>query len=103
MRAHPTPAEAALWPELRALKVHGVKWRRQAIILGFIVDFFCPRLKLVIEVDGSAHDGREAYDLERTEALERRAGVKVLRFLNDEVLADPAAVALLASGLKKCL
>ena len=96
MRKRPTPAEAALWAVLYEGRKHGGrKWRQQVIVLGWIVDFYCPSLKLVVAVDGGVHDSPEAYayDAMRTAAIESRCGFRVWRFSNEEVLRDPAAIA----------
>lgn len=53
-RRNPTPAEAALWQAIRR-KTLGVRVRRQSVIVGFIVDFYIPAAKLIVEVDGSYH------------------------------------------------
>jgi len=55
LRRNMTPAEKLLWQEVRAKKL-GVRFRRQQIIAGFIVDFYCHRAALVVEVDGDIHD-----------------------------------------------
>jgi Protein of unknown function (DUF559) len=68
MRRNPTPSEHALWQALRGSKL-GVKFRRQHVLAPFIVDFYAASLRLVIEVDGSAHEGREARDASRTAKL----------------------------------
>ncbi len=88
MREKPTPAEAALWERLRGVRL-GVKFRQQAIIRGFIADFWCPKLKLVVEVDGDYHLSPEqaAKDAHRDAAM-RQLGITVLRFRNAEVLGD---------------
>jgi very-short-patch-repair endonuclease len=57
----------------------------------YVLDFCCPERKLVVEVDGRVHDGQIAYDLARTEWLER-FGYRVLRFRNEEVLSDLGTV-----------
>ena len=56
MRKEPTNAEALLWVRLRKRQLDGLKFRRQHIVQYFIVDFYCPRVKLVIEIDGPVHD-----------------------------------------------
>jgi len=78
-----TRAEQRLWFECLQKFPHRVL--RQRPILGFVVDFYCPTLKLVIEVDDESHFTPEgqAYDLERTQKLEG-LGLKVLRFSNLE-------------------
>jgi very-short-patch-repair endonuclease len=90
MRKNPTPAESKLW---NLLKSHppfgrsGFRVWRQRPIHHFIVDFYIPQLKLVIEVDGDSHffpDG-QAYDQERSRILEGY-DLTVIRFANHEVL-----------------
>ncbi len=86
-----TEEEQLLWAELRTNRLHGLHFRRQQIIDGFIVDFYCHRAGLVIEVDGSAHIDRTGYDAERDRILAAR-GLHVLRLTNEEVRSDRAAV-----------
>jgi very-short-patch-repair endonuclease len=85
-----TPAEKILWEELRANKL-GVRFRRQQVIQGFIVDFYCHRAGLVIEVDGDVHDLQQEED-ERREKVLSELGLRVVRFGNDEVMRDLSAV-----------
>jgi very-short-patch-repair endonuclease len=88
LRRASTEAETLLWEQLRR-KSFDVKFRRQRPIGPYIVDFYCPQYGLVLELDGSHHnelDGAE-YDEERTTYL-AALGLKVLRFKNEEVLAD---------------
>jgi very-short-patch-repair endonuclease len=70
---------------LRANRLGGWHFRRQQIIDGFIVDFYCHRAGLVIEVDGPIHQQQKIEDAERTRALSQR-GLKVIRFTNPEVM-----------------
>ena len=79
-------AEAILWSKLRRRQMMGYKFRRQFSIEHYVVDFFCPELKLVIEVDGDSHFIGDApeYDAERQENIEN-FGIVFLRFLNEEV------------------
>lgn len=88
MRNSPTEAEAALWEMLRCKRMDGFKFRRQEIILGYIVDFYCPKLRLIIEVDGSSHEGKEEYDAYRQKVLEDK-GLRFLRFQNYQVFGRP--------------
>jgi Uncharacterized protein conserved in bacteria len=92
-RHSPTKAEALLWEELRDRRLNGYKFRRQHPIAGFIVDFYCPEVKLAIEVDGSVHrePGQADYDRERSRIL-AETGVEVLRFWNEEVINGRPAV-----------
>ncbi len=87
MRKYPTQAEALLWACLRAKRLEGYKFRRQHIIGTYIVDFYCPKCKLILEVDGSIHQARQIYDQSRECNLIAR-GYKILRFTNEEVLND---------------
>ncbi len=79
-----TPAEAALWRELRAKRFGGFKFRRQQPVGPYIADFFCAAAGLVVELDGDSHVGREGHDSRRTAYLEA-AGLRVVRFWNPEV------------------
>ena len=83
LRQDMTPAEKVLWDELRANKL-GVHFRRQQVIAGFIVDFYCHIAALVIEVDGDIHDLQQEEDARREKALSE-LGLRVVRFRNDEV------------------
>lgn len=89
LRKNQTEAEKALWYRLRNKQIDGVKFLRQQVIGCFIVDFYDPSRRLIIEVDGSHHMWPEVYlsDMERTAILEA-AGYSVIRFTNDEVLDD---------------
>ena len=84
LRRSMTPQEQKLW--YRFLRKYPVKIYKQRIVESFIVDFYCSKALLVIEVDGSQHytEQGEAYDLERSAVLERY-GLLVLRFSNLEV------------------
>jgi very-short-patch-repair endonuclease len=84
LRRDMTPAEKILWQELRANKL-GVHFRRQQVIAGFIVDFYCHKAGLVIEVDGDIHDLQQEEDILRGNTL-RELGLRITRFRNEEVL-----------------
>jgi very-short-patch-repair endonuclease len=73
-----------LWGELRGRRLGGWKWRRQAPIGPFIVDFYCPPARLVVELDGSQHLDQVEYDQRRTRYLER-GGLQVIRFTSDNI------------------
>ena len=101
LRSAMTPAEKILWRELRANKL-GVHFRRHAcpggrcqgqVVEGFIVDFYCHKAGLVIELDGSIHEEetqRES-DAERDKAL-NELGLQIVRFRNEEVLMNLSRV-----------
>jgi leucyl-tRNA synthetase len=86
MRSNPTPAESAIWQALRADSINH-KIRRQHIIGRFIVDLVCLSKMLVIEIDGDIHDYQLQEDADRTQLLNNK-GFKVIRFKNEEVLAN---------------
>src|SRR3989442_4968754 len=85
LRQRSTEAEKLLRSRLRARQVEGVKFKRQAPLAGFIVDFVALERKLIIEVDGGQHAERTELDSERTAALEK-CGYHVVRFWNHDVL-----------------
>ena len=93
LRRSSTDAEALLWRFLRARQVAGAKFRRQHQFGLYILDFYCEKARLAIEVDGGQHfePARQEYDAERTRYLEAD-GVRVLRFTNSEVLTETEAV-----------
>lgn len=88
-RKEPTGAEKIAWDHLRNRQILGLKFRRQQVIEGFVVDFFCAENRLVIEIDGSVHVGEEQmlYDRARTEVLQT-LGIRVVRIRNDEVTRE---------------
>ncbi len=83
-----TRAETLLWRYIKAARLDGLQFRRQAPMGAYIVDFACHAAKIVIEVDGSTHDfeSRLRQDRIRDRWLESR-GFQVLRFTDDEVLS----------------
>ena len=88
LRKNQTKTEEILWWYLRGQKL-GVKFKRQHSIGGYILDFYCPEKKLIIELDGEIHNTREAkeYDAMRDKYF-RELGYIVLRLLNKEVEND---------------
>lgn len=89
LRGNLTPAEATLWKSLQKRKLIGRKFRRQHSIDNYIVDFYCPSEKLIVELDGGVHldFAQQNYDRERDKYLEG-LGLKVLRFGNKIVIQD---------------
>lgn len=86
LRKRQTPSENILWQVLRNRQLAGFKFHRQYVIRGFILDFYCPVLKLGIEVDGYIHNLKynKQYDLER-EAILKQYNVTIIRFTNSMV------------------
>jgi very-short-patch-repair endonuclease len=89
MRQDMTRAELRLWKHLRKPGLEGPRFRRQTPIGPYIVDFFCPEQRLIIEVDGDQHgfDRVEARDQSR-DAWLRERGYRVLRFSNRDVMTN---------------
>ena len=87
LRRSLTPAEQALWRALQGRRLAGLKFRRQHAVGPFVLDFYCPSAKLVVEVDGPIHDTRAEQDAARTEHMQA-FGYRVLRFRNEEVLTN---------------
>lgn len=88
LRKNSTLSEVLLWEELKNRKMYGYKFLRQKPIGNYIVDFFCNKLKLVIEIDGDSHDeGNYGYDMKRQKWLESK-DLSVLRFDDLEVKKD---------------
>jgi len=84
-----TRSERTLWFSLRGRQVRGYKFRRQHGIGKYVVDFYCPELKLAIEVDGDSHLSDEAreYNARRQDWLEQ-FGIRFLRFTDDEICSN---------------
>ncbi|MCL4464757.1 MAG: DUF559 domain-containing protein [Chloroflexi bacterium] len=91
MRKVPTPAEELLWSLLRDRQLLGLKFRRQHAIEQFVVDFYCPEARLIVEVDGPVHQYTQQEDAIRQEFLQSR-GLRVLRFTNEQVRETPQVV-----------
>lgn len=93
LRTNLTDAEQMLWHHIRRKQIQGVQFYRQKPLLAFIVDFYCPSAKLVIELDGSQHfeEEHKAKDQARDAAL-AGLGLRVLRFDNRQVLLETDAV-----------
>lgn len=83
LRNAATPQEIILWSRIRRKQL-GYKFRRQYSIGKYIVDFYCPEKKLVIELDGWQHKENKQYDFVRTKYF-RDLGLAVLRFWNNEI------------------
>jgi very-short-patch-repair endonuclease len=95
LRKNLSKAEVILWTKLSRKQMHGYKFRRQYGVDQYVLDFYCPRLKLAIEIDGESHfiPGAEEYDKERQEYIEAY-GIKFLRFTNTDVCENLDGVCL---------
>jgi very-short-patch-repair endonuclease len=85
LRKTMTKAETTLWKKLRMKQIDGLHFRKQHPYGMYIIDFYCDKAGLAIEVDGKIHKTRLTYDKERTDYLES-TGLKVIRFTNDDIL-----------------
>ena len=83
LRNNMTLVEILLWNQLKQKQMMGYDFHRQKPIEEYIVDFFCPKLSLAIEIDGESHDGKLETDSRRQQEIEK-LGVHFLRFLDDE-------------------
>jgi very-short-patch-repair endonuclease len=93
LRANTTPHERILWRALKELPIKGTHFRRQAPIGPYVIDFFCPAKRLIVELDGGHHneDAVVERDSERQAWLEQQ-GYRVIRFWNSEVTSNLNAV-----------
>jgi very-short-patch-repair endonuclease len=102
LRREQTPQEEALWKALRGHSFHGYQFRRQHQLGRYIADFYCAKLKLVIELDGAHHQdlAQKSYDKDRDLDI-AKLGLKVLRFQNQ--VAVPDILAALATELPRAM
>lgn len=84
LRHNSTLSEVLLWQMLKNKQIYGLDFNRQKIIGNYIVDFYCSKLNLVIEIDGSSHDNKYAYDANRDEYLQG-LGLYVLHIKDRDV------------------
>ena len=87
LRRNMTEADRRLWQIIRMRKIGELKFRRQVPLGRYIADFVCHEARLIVEVDGGQHDHASPQEIERTAFLENE-GYRVLRFWNNEVLAN---------------
>lgn len=83
-RKQQTKTEQIIWRELRRKKLMGLKFKRQYVTLGYIIDFYCPKLKLAIEIDGGIHNSKKELDRLREKIIKAR-NIKFIRFSNQEI------------------
>ncbi len=93
LRKDMTDAEKYLWLQLRGKQLAGCQFYRQKVIGQYIVDFYCPKAGLVIELDGGQHyeEAGRSKDSQRDKAL-TQMGLKVLRFSDREVFENTSSV-----------
>lgn len=84
-RSNMTYPEKLLWEKLRANRLNGHHFRRQQVISGYIVDFYCHQAGLVVEVDGISHSNQVDYDHQRDQAL-AALSLKVIRIGSEDVI-----------------
>jgi len=93
LRANTTPHERLLWRALKELPIEGTHFRRQAPIGPYVVDFFCPAKRLIIELDGGHHNEDETAERDRKRQLWlEQEGYRVIRFWNSEITSNLTAV-----------
>lgn len=93
LRNNLTPAEATLWKALKGSQINGLKFRRQHSLGPYVMDFYCPSIRLCVELDGEVHNtyGACLHDSERTRFLNEN-GITVKRFENDVVYKNINAI-----------
>jgi len=93
LRKNITGAEKKFWLEvLKDKKLEKFKFTRQKPIGNFIVDFYCAKFKLAIEIDGKVHKFQKIRDKERDNLLREKFGLRILRYRNTEVLKNPGKI-----------
>jgi len=96
LRRRLTRAEREFWTICQEIRDEdGIYFWRQIVLCGWIADFWCPKLKLVVEIDGPSHLTEEAvtYDKRRAQVMAKELGAKTIRFTNLEVFTKRASVA----------
>ena len=91
LRKNQTSSEEKVWKLLRNRKSLGLKFRRQHVFEGFVVDFYCKEYRLALEIDGGVHLKRKDYDQVRDEMLGSE-GITLIRIRNKEIEKDPRIV-----------
>lgn len=91
LRKSQTKAEKIIWELLRKRKHMHFKFRRQHVVEGFVLDFYCHELKLGIEVDGGIHLRRKDYDNLRQEIVESK-GITIIRISNKEIAENKRSI-----------
>ncbi len=100
LRSNMTDAEQHLWQRIRNKQIGGMQFYRQKPLLSFIVDFYCPKAMLVIELDGGQHFEQDHQTKDRERDIQLAgAGLKVLRFDDRQVLLECDAVLAVIYGV----
>ena len=94
LRTNGTAAEGALWTMLKAKRIGGLQFRRQFGVGKYVLDFYCPKLRLAVELDGDYHHhaAQPEWDRQRDEWLWKEHGIYVLRFENKVVFENPQTI-----------
>src|SRR5215470_13854514 len=100
LRREMTVAETKLWRMLRSRQIEGYRFRRQVPLGRYIADFVCHEARLIVELDGGQHDSLSQQEADRSRFLQSE-GYRVLRFWNDEVLANPEGDAMIVENLRR--
>jgi very-short-patch-repair endonuclease len=91
LRKGQTKAEKIIWELLHKRKFKGYKFRRQHLFAGFILDFYCHKLRLGLEIDGPIHQKQQEYDQQRQDAIEAK-GIKIIRITNEEIADNKRSI-----------
>jgi very-short-patch-repair endonuclease len=102
LRGDMTEAEKRVWQILRSRQIKAYKFRRQVPIGRYIADFVCHEARLIVEIDGGQHDRPSPREAERTGFLQNE-GYRILRFWNNEVLANLDGVHETIAGELGCI
>ena len=88
-----TAPELVFWTAIRERKLKGYKFRRQYSVERYVIDFYCTKVRLGIEIDGSSHfnQNQKQYDNLRSEYI-HSLGIKILRYTNDEIMKNLSGV-----------
>jgi very-short-patch-repair endonuclease len=102
LRNNSTLSEVLLWQQIKGRKVLGYQFMRQKPVNNYVVDFYCSKLKLIIEIDGGTHSDNQAKDKKRQEIIEG-SGLSFLRFSDEDVKTNLAGVLdYLVDWIKEC-
>ena len=93
LRKNQTPTEKIVWELIRGRRLGNYRFVRQYSVGTYILDFYCPSVRLALEIDGQSHtqENNRIYDQERKNYLEG-FGITIIRFWNSEVLKDPQVI-----------